>query len=198
VQLREAILGALEAAGGPEGSVGYLTRLAENNSSAFASLLGKCLPHALAADESGGNVKIQFTREIVYPSGRREVENMQHDPARLPDDDVEAQKNTRPWKPVAFRKILWVPSTHPHAFELEPVIAANIGLVDECLRLHFCLQKKLTVGGFCLQKKLTVGGCNGKASDVSTWPGMIRTGDLALMSQSPQHPSPAKPAPARN
>ena len=56
----------------------------------------------------------------------------------------------------------------PHAFELEPVIAANIGLVDECLRLHFCLQKKLTVGG-----------CNGKASDVSTWPAMIRTGDLA-------------------
>ena len=46
----------------------------------------------------------------------------------------------------------------PHAFELEPVIAANIGLVDECLRLHFCLQKKLTVGGFCLQKKLTGGG----------------------------------------
>lgn len=63
----------------------------------------------------------------------------------------------------------------PHAFELEPVIAANIGLVDECLSPHFCLQKKLTVGG-----------CNGKASDVSTWPAMIRTGDLA---QVPEHRS---------
>jgi hypothetical protein len=81
VQLREAILGALEAAGGEEGSVGYLTRLAINNSSAFASLLARVLPSTLAADESAGNVKIQFTREIVYPTGRREVENMQHDPA---------------------------------------------------------------------------------------------------------------------
>jgi hypothetical protein len=44
------------------------------------------------------------------------------------------------------------------------------------------------------RKKRTVGGCNGKASDVSTSPAMIRTGDLALMSQSPQHPSPPNPA----
>jgi len=36
-QLREAILGALEAAGGEEGSVGYLRSLAVSNSSAFAS-----------------------------------------------------------------------------------------------------------------------------------------------------------------
>jgi hypothetical protein len=97
-----------------------------------------------------------------------------------------------------FEIILWVPSTHPHAFELEPVIAGNIGLVDECLRLHFCLQKKLTVGGFCLQKKLTVGGCNGKAGDVSTWPAMIRTGDLALVPRTPRRSSPPKPARARN
>jgi hypothetical protein len=27
------------------------------------------------------------------------------------------------------------PIRRPHAFELEPVIAADIGLVDECLRL---------------------------------------------------------------
>jgi hypothetical protein len=27
-----------------------------------------------------------------------------------------------------FEIILWVPSTHPHAFELEPVIAANTTL----------------------------------------------------------------------
>ena len=49
-QLKEAILGALEAAGGKEGSVGYLRRLAIENSSAFASLLGKVLPSTLAAD----------------------------------------------------------------------------------------------------------------------------------------------------
>src|SRR6516164_8100124 len=35
--LKNAILGALEAAGGPEGSVGYLRRLAIENSSAFAA-----------------------------------------------------------------------------------------------------------------------------------------------------------------
>jgi len=74
--LKAAILGALEAAGGPEGSVGYLRRLAVENSSAFASLLGKCLPHTLAADESGGGVavKMVFERHIVYPNGHREVE----------------------------------------------------------------------------------------------------------------------------
>jgi Family of unknown function (DUF5681) len=88
VQLREAILGALEAAGGPEGSVGYLTRLAVENSSAFASLLAKVLPSTLAADEASGDVKIQFERIIV--DGRREVENMQHDdPARLSHDEIK-------------------------------------------------------------------------------------------------------------
>ena len=76
--LKAAILGALEVAGGEEGSVGYLCRLAIENSSAFASLLGKCLPHTLAADESGGGVGVHmtFTREIVWPDGRREVEGV--------------------------------------------------------------------------------------------------------------------------
>src|SRR5215469_17126734 len=76
--LKAAILGALEAAGGPEGSVGYLRRLAVENSSAFASLLGKCLPHTLAADESGGGVavKMVFERVIVWPDGRREIEGV--------------------------------------------------------------------------------------------------------------------------
>ena len=71
--LKNAILGALEAAGGPEGSVGYLRRLAIENSSAFAALLGKCLPHTLSADESGGGlgVKMVFERHIVWPDGRR-------------------------------------------------------------------------------------------------------------------------------
>jgi hypothetical protein len=82
--LKAAILGALEAAGGEEGSVGYLRRLAEDNSSAFASLLGKCLPHALAADESGGgaSVKMTFERVVVWPDGRREIEGVT--PKQLP------------------------------------------------------------------------------------------------------------------
>src|SRR5262249_29888926 len=52
-------------------------RLASDNSSAFASLLGKCLPHTLSADESGGPcVKVEFKRIIVFPDGRREVEGV--------------------------------------------------------------------------------------------------------------------------
>ena len=76
--LKNAILGALEAAGGPEGSVGYLRRLAIENSSAFAALLGKCLPHTLSTDESNGGlgVKVEFKRIIVFPDGRREVEQL--------------------------------------------------------------------------------------------------------------------------
>jgi hypothetical protein len=75
-QLKEAILGALEAAGGKEGSVGYLTRLAVENSSAFASLLGKILPSTLAAaseSDGGLGVKMVFERHIVcrWPSRDR-------------------------------------------------------------------------------------------------------------------------------
>ena len=85
--LKAAILAAAEAAGGEGGSVAYLTRLAIENSSAYASLLGKCLPHTLSADESGGGVgmHIHFTREIVWPDGRREVENT---PKPLPAPDA--------------------------------------------------------------------------------------------------------------
>jgi hypothetical protein len=83
-QLKEAILGALEAAGGKEGSVGYLRRLAIENSSAFASLLGKVLPTTLAASESDGGpgVKMVFERHIVYPNGHREIEGVT--PKQLP------------------------------------------------------------------------------------------------------------------
>ena len=72
--MKAAILGALEAAGGEGGSVAYLQRLAIENSSAFASLLGKILPQTLAADESSGGlgVKMTFTRVIVFPEGRKE------------------------------------------------------------------------------------------------------------------------------
>src|SRR5215831_8651571 len=87
-QLEEAILGALEAAGGKEGSVGYLRRLAEDNSSAFASLLGKVLPTTLAADESSGGVpvKMVFERHIVYPNGHRKIEGVT--PKALPKPDA--------------------------------------------------------------------------------------------------------------
>ena len=86
--LKEAILGALEAAGGKEGSVGYLRRLAIENSSAFASLLGKVLPTTLAADPDshGGNVEIRFVREIVHPGGHREIEGVT--PRSLPAPDA--------------------------------------------------------------------------------------------------------------
>jgi hypothetical protein len=82
--LKAAILGALEAAGGEEGSVGYLKRLAIENSSAFASLLGKVLPTTLAASESDGGLgtKITFERVIVFPDGRRHIEGVT--PKRLP------------------------------------------------------------------------------------------------------------------
>ena len=87
-QLKEAILGALEAAGGKEGSVGYLRRLAIENSSAFASLLGKVLPTTLAADGSSGGatVKMTFERVIVWPDGRREIEGVT--PKALPAPDT--------------------------------------------------------------------------------------------------------------
>jgi hypothetical protein len=78
VALKEAILAAGERAGGEEGLTGYLTRLAIENSSAYAGLLAKCLPHTLSADESNGGVgvELRFVREIVWPDGRREIEGV--------------------------------------------------------------------------------------------------------------------------
>ena len=66
----------------------YLTRLAQDNSSAYASLLGKCLPHTFSADESNGGlgVKMIFERHIVWPDGRREVEGAT--PKALPAPDA--------------------------------------------------------------------------------------------------------------
>src|SRR5262249_17243060 len=64
LQLKEAILRALDRLGGDE----YLMRLGIENSSAFASLLGKVLPATLAAESDGGGVGgvgITFTRIIV-------------------------------------------------------------------------------------------------------------------------------------
>jgi hypothetical protein len=88
LKLREAILSALDKVGGDE----YLAKLAIENSSAFAGLLGKVLPTTLAADESsdgGLGVKMTFTRVIVWPDGRREVEGVM--PKALPAPDAAFQ-----------------------------------------------------------------------------------------------------------
>ena len=83
VALKEAILAAGEAAGGEEGLVGYLTRLAVENSSAYASLLGKVLPMTLAPDSDGGkDAVLTFRRVIVYPDGHEHVEG--ETPKQLP------------------------------------------------------------------------------------------------------------------
>ena len=42
-------------------------KLAIENSSAFASLLGKVLPTTLTSESDGGNAQIVFTRVIVRP-----------------------------------------------------------------------------------------------------------------------------------
>jgi hypothetical protein len=96
--LKEAILGALEAAGGKEGSVGYLRRLAIENSSAFASLLGKVLPTTLAADESSGGlgVKMVFERHIVWPDGRREIDGVTPKSLQAPDASHALPRPTDP------------------------------------------------------------------------------------------------------
>jgi hypothetical protein len=87
VALKDAILAAGEAAGGEEGLTGYLTRLAVENSSAYAGLLAKILPQTLAASDSdGGKVQITFRRIIVHPGGREEIEGVT--PKQLPAPDV--------------------------------------------------------------------------------------------------------------
>ena len=95
VALKEAILAAGERAGGEGGLTAYLTRLAVENSSAYAGLLAKILPSTLAAaDESNGGLGVQlvFRREICWPNGRVEVEGVTPKPpappeAEAPSDD---------------------------------------------------------------------------------------------------------------
>ena len=71
--LKEMILNSLDRVGGEE----YLARLAVENSSAFASLLGKILPMTLAADaKSNGGSQITLTRVVVWPDGHREIEGV--------------------------------------------------------------------------------------------------------------------------
>ena len=87
--LREAILAAGEIAGGEDGLTGYLVMLARENSSAYAGLLGKILPHQLATDaetNGGVGVKLEFRRIVVWPGGREEIENVT--PKQLPSPDA--------------------------------------------------------------------------------------------------------------
>ena len=84
VALKEAILAAGEAAGGEGGLTSYLTRLALENSSAYAGLLAKVLPTTLSTPDSDGGVgvKLEFRRIVVWPGGREEIENVS--PKQLP------------------------------------------------------------------------------------------------------------------
>jgi hypothetical protein len=94
VQLKEAILAALDAAGGDEGAVGYLKRLAIENSSAFSSLVAKVLPSTLTSESDGGvGVQLVFRREIVYPNGRVEIEGV---PPKLPAPEPDETKAIEP------------------------------------------------------------------------------------------------------
>ena len=79
-QLKEAILTAAERAGGQEGLVGYLERLANRNAPAFATLLGKVLPLQVQGDKDAPlssrmtvawesvSPKVEWERAPRYPS----------------------------------------------------------------------------------------------------------------------------------
>jgi hypothetical protein len=81
------ILNSLDRVGGEE----YLAKLAIENSSAYASLLGKVLPTTLSADESSGGLatKLTFERVIVWPDGRREIEGVTPKALPAPDGDKD-------------------------------------------------------------------------------------------------------------
>jgi hypothetical protein len=71
--LKAMLLDSLDQVGGTE----YLAKLAIENSSAYAGLLGKILPSVLAADlDSSGRaeLKMTFTRRIVFPDGRVHID----------------------------------------------------------------------------------------------------------------------------
>ena len=86
--LKDMILGALDRVGGEE----YLARLAVENSSAYASLLGKVLPTTLqASDSDGGSNVITFQRIIVWPDGHKEIEGVTPKALPAPDDGDKDQ-----------------------------------------------------------------------------------------------------------
>lgn len=65
--LKEAVLKALDAEGGPE----YLRWLARENSSAFSSLLGKILPTQVEGPGDEGEVVTRVVYEWLPPTWRR-------------------------------------------------------------------------------------------------------------------------------
>lgn len=66
--LRRVILEALEAAGGPDGSLGYLKKQAETNPTSFMTLVGKVLPTQVTGD-GGGPVISRVEFVVVDPQG---------------------------------------------------------------------------------------------------------------------------------
>lgn len=62
--LKRAILEAAEAAGGPLGTVGYLTVQASANPASFMALLGKVLPTTIAGDKANP-IRHVIERRIV-------------------------------------------------------------------------------------------------------------------------------------
>ena len=79
------LLNSLDRVGGEE----YFARLAIENSSAYASLLGKIVPHTIAPaseNDGGDRYKITFTRIIVHPGGHREVEGVTPKALAAPPD----------------------------------------------------------------------------------------------------------------
>jgi len=91
--LKDLILGSLDELGGKE----YLKKLAIENSSAYASLIGKVLPTTLAASTpDGGSAGMVFERVIVWPDGRREVEGTTPKALPAPDTSHELPRPTDP------------------------------------------------------------------------------------------------------
>jgi hypothetical protein len=65
-QLKEAILLAADGAH-EDGAVGYLIWLSRENTSAFASLLGRVLPTTLAGDKGNPIAITELRRTLVRP-----------------------------------------------------------------------------------------------------------------------------------
>ena len=79
------------------GGVDYLAKLAIENSSAYASLLGKVLPSTLVAEsDGGGSAKLEFRRIIVHPGGREEVEGVTPKALPVPDASHALPRPTDP------------------------------------------------------------------------------------------------------
>jgi hypothetical protein len=65
--LKDSILQAAESAGGPGGTVGYLTQQAIENPGPFMALLGKVLPTQVVGDADNPVMVTLIERRIVDP-----------------------------------------------------------------------------------------------------------------------------------